>query len=295
MSLKNYKFIVNPVAGAGKANSLLPRIKEIMKESGVDYDIYETRKPRDAIESARIAAKEGYDIVVAVGGDGTVNEVLNGIVGTKATLAVIHGGKGNDFATAVNMPTEVNSACKALLDANIRSIDLGKVMDRYFINSVGIGFDAAVAERVNMGVKPFKGVSAYIYAVLEMLITYQTTDMEVDLGDGVFTCHPTLVAVGIGQAYGGGMRILPDAIQDDGLFDVCILDKMKKPLMLYHFPKVFKGKLKNLEESKMFRTTEIKIKLSDARPMHLEGEILRGDYMHFTIEEKAMPVIFGPG
>lgn len=295
MSLKSYKFIVNPVAGAGKAYSLLPRLKEIMKESGIEYDIYETREPRDAIESAKIAAKEGYDIVVAVGGDGTVNEVLNGIVGTKATLAAIHGGKGNDFATAVKMPIEINSACKALLDANIRSIDLGKVMDRYFINSVGIGFDAAVAERVNRGVKPFKGVSAYIYAVLEMLISYQTTDMEVDLGDGAFTCHPILVAVGIGQAYGGGMRILPDAIQDDGFFDVCILDKMKKPFMLYHFPKVFKGELKHLEESNMFRTREIKIKLSDARPMHLEGEIIRGDYMHFTIEEKAMPVLFGPG
>lgn len=293
MSLKSYKFIVNPVAGAGKAYSLLPRLKEIMKESGIDYDIYETREPKDAIESARVAAKEGYDVVVAVGGDGTVNEVLNGIVGTKAALAVIHGGKGNDFATAVNMPPEIDAACKALLDANIKYIDLGKVMDRYFINSVGIGFDAAVAERVNRGVKPFKGVSAYIYAVMEMLISYQTTEMKVDLGDGTFNCKPTLVAVGIGQAYGGGMRIVPDAIQDDGLFDVCILDEMKKPVMLYHFPKVFKGKLKYLKEANMFRTNEVKIKLSDARPMHLEGEILKGDYMHFTIEEKAMPVLFG--
>jgi len=292
--LSSYKFIVNPIAGGGKAYSLMPGLIAFMKKSGKDFDIYETQGPQDAIEAARNAAKDGYDIVVAVGGDGTLNEVLNGIVGTEAILAVVPGGKGNDFATAVKMPSAIEPVCQVLLDANIKLIDLGKVMDRYFINSVGIGFDAAVAERVNRGVKPFKGVSAYIYAVLEMLISYKTIEMEIDLGDGLFTCKPTLVAVGIGQAYGGGMKILPDAIQDDGLFDVCILDEMKKPLMLYHFPKVFKGKLKHLKESKMFRTREVKIKMSDLRPMHLEGEILRGDYMHFTIEEKAVPVLYGP-
>lgn len=291
--MKSYKFIVNPVAGGGKARSLVPKIKEYFQLAGVDYEFYETTGPRDAIAAAADGAEKGFDIVVAVGGDGTVNEVLNGIVGTNAALAVIHGGKGNDFATAVNMPCDLEAACGALIKAAVRPIDLGKVMDRYFINSVGVGFDAAVAERVNRGVKPFKGVAAYIYAVFEMLLSYETIEMEIDLGEGPFKSEPTLVAVGIGQAYGGGMRIVPDAVQDDGLFDVCIFDRMNRLAMLYHFPKVFKGKLKDLKEATMVRTDEVKLTLSEPRPMHLEGEILSGDFMHFTIKKKAMPVVFG--
>ncbi len=291
--MKSYFFIVNPVAGGGKAKSLVHKIEKNFRESGADFKVYQTRGPRDAIEAAVRAAEEGFDIVVAAGGDGTVNEVLNGLVGSKSSLAAIHGGKGNDFAAAVAMPKDIDQACKALLKSDIRAIDLGKVMDRYFINSVGVGFDAAVALRVNRGVKLFKGTSAYVYAFFEILLSYETVEMEIDIGEGPLKINPILVAVGIGQAYGGGMRIVPDAIQDDGLFDVCVFDRMNRLSLVYHFPKVFSGKLKHLEQANMFRTKEIKLNLSAVRPMHMEGEIIFSDHMHFTLEPKGMNVLFG--
>lgn len=291
--MKSYFFIVNPVAGGGKAKSQVHRIEENFRNSGAEYRVYQTTGPRDAIEAAARAAEEGFDVVVAAGGDGTVNEVLNGLVGSKAALASLHGGKGNDFATAVCMPRDIDQACRALLEGEIRPIDLGKVMDRYFINSVGVGFDAAVALRVNRGVRLFKGVSAYIYAFFETLLSYKWIEMEVDLGNGPISTTPVLVAVGIGQAYGGGMRIVPDAIQDDGLFDVCVFETMPRLALIYHFPKVFGGRLKHLEQAKMFRTSEVKLHLSAVRPLHMEGEILFGDRMHFTIEPKGMRVLFG--
>ncbi len=291
--MKSYKFIVNPIAGGGKARALMPKIKEFFKASGVDFDIYQTKGPCDAIEAASRAAEEGFDIIVAAGGDGTVNEILNGLAGTRAILAVIHGGKGNDFATAVHMPRDLDSACKALLRAETKDIDLGKVMDRFFINSVGVGFDATVALRVNRGIKPFKGTSAYIYAFFETLWSYKLVEMEIDLGNGPIEAAPLLVAVGIGQAYGGGMRIVPDAIQDDGLFDVCIFNNMNRLALIYHFPKVFSGKLKQLEQAGMYRASEIKLNLSEVSPLHMEGEILFGDKMHFTLKPKGMKVLFG--
>ena len=162
--MKSYKFIVNPIAGGGRAKALMPRIEAVFNDTGAEFDIYTTNGPQDAIKAAAEAAANGFDIVVAVGGDGTVNEVLNGIAETGAALATVHGGKGNDFATAINMPGSIEEACVSLLKAEMKQIDLGRVMDRYFINSVGVGFDAAVALRVNNGVKFFKGVSAYIYA-----------------------------------------------------------------------------------------------------------------------------------
>jgi len=291
--LKSYKLIVNPIAGAGRAKSLVPKIEQRFNEAKVKYEFYTTKGPQDATEAAAGAAKDGFDIVVAVGGDGTVNEVLNGIAGTKAILAAIPGGKGNDFATAVNMPRDLDATCDALFRADTKAIDLGRVMDRYFINSVGVGFDAAVALRVNQGVRPFKGTSAYIYTFFRMIFSYQPVEMEIDLGNGPVHGKPLLVAVGIGPAYGGGMKVVPDAVQDDGLFDVLVMEDMNRLSLAYHFPKVFSGTLKNLEQAGMHRTNEVKLKLSEARPMHLEGEILFGDYMHFTLKPQGMQVIVG--
>lgn len=292
MHLKSYKFIVNPIAGGGKARALMPKIEKKFKEAGAEFDIYVTKGPKDAIEAAARAASEGFNIIVAVGGDGTVNEVLNGIVHTETALAAIHGGKGNDFATAVNMPRNLDNTCTALLRANTKYIDLGKVLGRYFINSVGVGFDAAVALRANQGVRPFKGVSAYIYSFLNMLYSYEPVEMTIDLGNGPVKNTPLLIAVGIGTAYGGGMKIVPDAIQDDGLFDVCVMDVMNRLSLIYHFPKVFSGTLKNLEQAGMYRASEVKLSLSEPRPLHLEGEILFGDELHFTLESKGMKVLW---
>ncbi len=291
--MNSYKFIVNPIAGGGKARALMPKIKECFENAGVDFDIYQTKGPRDAIEAAARAAEEGFDIIIAAGGDGTVNEVLNGLVGTKSVLAAIHGGKGNDFATAVHMPRDLDHACRALLRAETKNIDLGKVMDRFFINSVGVGFDAAVALRVNRGISFFKGTSAYVYAFLETLLSYKMVEMEIDIGNSIIKSTPLLVAVGIGRAYGGGMIILPDAIQDDGLFDVCVFGNMNRLALVYHFPKVFSGKIKDIEQAGMYRTSEIKLNLSEVRPLHMEGEILFGDQMHFTLKPKGMTVLFG--
>jgi len=291
--LKRYKFIANPIAGGGKAKALIPKVEKYFRDAGAEFDIYWTKKAGDGIEAAYKAANEGFDFIVAAGGDGTVNEVLNGIVGTKSILGAIHAGKGNDFATAVNMPPDIELSCMALIKGKTRAIDLGKVLDRYFINTVGVGFDAAVALRVNRGVRPFKGVSAYIYAFLETLMSYQVVEMEIEMGNSTLKLTPLLVAVGIGQAYGGGMKIVPDAIQDDGLFDVCVFNVMNKLSLVYHFPKVFSGKLKNIEQAAMYRTPEIKLNLSETRPLHMEGEILFGDHMHFTIQQKGMTVITG--
>ncbi len=294
--MNNYKFIVNPIAGGGKADSLVPVIERIFKEHGIEFDIYWTKGRKDGIEAAEKAAREGFKCIVAVGGDGTVNEVLNGIVGTGAILATVHGGKGNDFATAVSMPSDIETACQVLLKGKTRSIDLGKVMDRYFINSVGIGFDAEIANRVNKGIKFMKGPSAYTYAFLEKLFSYRSVEAVIDLGNGPQKTKPLLIAVGIGQAYGGGMKIVPDAIQDDGLFDICVFDDSLPRLALaYHFPKVFSGKLKNVKQAQMYRASEITISLSEPRYLHMEGEIFFGDKMHFTIQPLGMTVLTGAG
>lgn len=288
-----YKLIYNPIAGGGRAQKLLPRLVKNFKAAGAVFDVHTTSGPGDAVEAARRAAADGFDVAVAVGGDGTVNEVLNGIVGTAAALAAVHGGKGNDFARTAQMPCDIDAASAVLLRGRQRSFDLGRVLGRYFINSVGVGFDAAVAHRVNQGVKPFTGVSAYIYAVFRTLFSYRPTEMEITIDGSSLTLCPVLVAVGIGKCYGGGMMIVPDAFPDDGFFDVCVIDWMAPAKLAYHFPKVFKGTHTRLTQTSIYRAREVHLKLSRAHPLHMEGEVLMGDKMHFTLEPRGMKVISG--
>ncbi len=293
--MNRYKLIVNPIAGGGKALKLLPRIEEKLAAGGVDFDTHITSCRGDATVAAKEAAEKGFNIVVAVGGDGTVNETLNGIAETGAALAAVHGGKGNDFCLSTRMPRNIDDACEALIKAEIRYIDLGRVLNRYFINSVGTGFDAAVAHRVNKGVKPLKGLSAYIYSVVITLMIYRVFEMEIALPDETISARPMLVGVGIGKSYGGGMMIVPDALLDDGLFDICIFDQLSKPALLYHFPKVFSGSHVKLKQACMYRADQLVIRTAVDVPLHMEGEIFFGREMHFTLKPKGMPVLVGPG
>lgn len=289
-----YKLIVNPIAGRGKTKKMYPQLMKILKEAGVDFHTYITRGHGDAITAAREAAEEGFDVIVAVGGDGTVNEVANGIVGSTAVLATLPTGTGNDFATAVGMPADMEKSCAILLEGTTRKIDLGRVLDRYFVNAVGVGFDAAVAHRANMGVRMLRGVWVYIFSVFSTLISYQPVEMEIILDGKTLEKTPTLVAVGIGQCYGGGMRIVPDAIQDDGYFDVCVLDTMGRLEIAWEFPKVFKGTHKNIRKCDMFRAQEVELILADPRPLHMEGEVFFSDHMHFTLKKEGITVLSGP-
>lgn len=288
-----YMFIVNPVSGGGKARLLAPRIRENFTAAGADFAMQTTTARGEAVDMASCAVKDGFDAVVAVGGDGTVNEVANGIAGTTALLGAVHGGKGNDFASAVNMPLDVDEACRALLHSNTKAIDLGRVLDRYFVNSAGAGFDAAVAHRVNRGIKPLKGVSAYIFAVLVTLLHYRPVQMEIILDDTSFITEPMLVAVGIGPCYGGGMRIVPDAILDDGFFDICVVERMHPLALLYNFPKVFKGRHTAMKQTRLYRTREVKLILREAQPLHMEGEIFFGREMNFTLTPRGINIITG--
>ncbi|MDY6825798.1 MAG: diacylglycerol kinase family protein [Bacillota bacterium] len=219
--MKSYKFIVNPIAGGGRAIKLVPRIKDIFTQAKAEFDFEITSGPGDAMEMAARALEKGFDIIVAVGGNGTV------------------------------------------------------------------------ALRVNTGVKPFKGVSVYIYAFFLTLFSYKQVKMEIDLGNGPEEINPLLVAVGIGQNYGGGMKILLFAIQDDGLFDVCILDWMDKISLAYNLPKVFISSHVKMKQVTMNRSEKATLKIDTPLPLHMEDKILFGNVMNSTIEHGGMPVLIG--
>lgn len=280
------KIIVNPKAGRGKAEKAIPVIRRLFEASQVEFDIYFTQGPGDAIDEAKRAAKDGYDAVISAGGDGTANEVVNGIAGHDVVLGVIPCGSGNDLAASMKIPMNIEEACEIILRGNTGKRDLGLVIDRYFSNSVGIGLDAAVAKTATQDLRhlPVRGVPLYILALFRTLGKYKSFEAYITIDDNeVINTHPLLIAVGIGKTYGGGIPIVPDAVPDDGLYDVCIIDAIGILGILSKLPKALRGTHVNDPQARFLRGKSVRIQLSDKTPLHMDGEVFEADSMEFSI------------
>ena len=292
MNNLKYEIIINPVAGKQNIKKTYKIIDDIFDANGVSYNIYVTERPGDAIEKCRKIAK-GTDAVIAVGGDGTVNEVVNGLVGTNTLFGVIPVGTGNDFARSINLSLNLKQACEQILAGKTKFIDLGKVCNRYFINLVGVGFDGAVAYQTNQHNKYISGKWMYLLSVLKTLMNYKPVEMKITLDSDIVQCSPMLVAVGIGPSYGGGIKIVPDAVQNDGYFDICFIRSLNKASALYYLKKALNGKHSNLNKVTICRSNYVKLESKKPLPYHVEGEVFFSNNIEFTLQRQAIQVITG--
>ncbi|MFW5996315.1 MAG: diacylglycerol/lipid kinase family protein [Halanaerobiaceae bacterium] len=291
----NYRVIFNPAAGNKNPEKLLRRIKEVFASCGNRVNYHVTTGPGDAVLAAEKAVRAGMEVIVAAGGDGTINEVVNGIAGTGAVLGVIPTGTGNDFARALGMPPGLEDSCRQILAGSTRTVDLGTVRGRKFINCAGVGFDADVARRTNRQRKYISGYWMYLLSVLEALMVYRTVSVKITLDGGkMLECSPMLVAVGIGTSYGGGIEIVPDSVMDDGLFDVCVIDEVKGPNTLRYLYRALQGRHTELARTEIYRSRCVKLEMNTELPYHVEGEVFKADTLKFTLEPEAMRVII-PG
>jgi diacylglycerol kinase (ATP) len=283
------KLVVNPWAGRGAVGHLWPAIQEVLSRLGVQFDATQTSRPLEALEIARRAVLDGHDTVVAVGGDGTVNEVVNGLVraageGVAGTLGVIPLGSGNDFIKVLELPTELNAACRRLVEGQPRLIDVGRVNDRYFVNGVGFGFDAKVA--VESGrITRLTGLPLYLVAVLRTLLyNYSTPRATIRLDERVIDQTITMCWVGNGRCSGGGFWLTPDAHPDDGLFDIVIARGLSRLGILRLLPEVMKGTHVDKEPVTMARARRLVVDLDEPVPVHAEGEIIYPAAQHLEFE-----------
>ncbi|RME39375.1 MAG: diacylglycerol kinase family lipid kinase [Thermoflexia bacterium] len=240
--------VVNPVSGRGAGERIFPRVVQLLREHGVNFDLARTERPWHAAELARQAVRSGYRLVVAVGGDGTSNEVLNGLMEAReagegeAAMGVLCVGTGNDFAYGVGIPKDLEKGCAAIARRRIRRIDVGLARGfRYFGNGIGIGFDAAV-NVVASRLRRLRGFLVYLLAVLKTLLFYYHSPMtRVELDDRVMELPALMISVMNGQRMGGGFLMTPYARPDDGLFDLCIGGRMSRLEMLSFVPRFIKG------------------------------------------------------
>ncbi len=283
--MNNYKIIVNPTSGRGNGERIIPQLSQFLQSHGLSFDLARTERPLHALELARQAAEDGYNVVVAVGGDGTANEVLNGLMQAKrngvadhVAMSVLSAGRGNDFAHGVGMPDDLETSCRILADDYRQTIDVGRVTGglfpdgRYFGNSVGIGFDAVVGfEALKM--TRLTGFVSYVVAALKTIFLYYHAPLVRIAYDGQeMTMNALMVSVMNGRRQGGLFIMAPDADMSDGLFDLCIADQVSRLRIFTLIPRFFNGSQFTQPEIKSGQTRQLAVTaVQGALPAHCDG------------------------
>ncbi|MDD3626988.1 MAG: diacylglycerol kinase family lipid kinase [bacterium] len=272
--MNRIKFIVNPRSGEKKTLVFLRKLKYYCNYYNLDYSISLTKDKHHGTEMADEAMHQGFDIIVAVGGDGTLHEVLQGIVGKDLTLGVIPFGSSNDFARTVKIPKDIKEAVRIIAKGKVKKIDVGAVNDRFFINISSAGFDGEVVARLPKMRSKYLFSLVYILGVFKELFRYKKKNVKVikdgeDLGD----YKVNLVAVANGKFYGHNMKIAPKAKLDDGFFDVILIADFNPIRFISNFPKVFKGTHIYNKDVILFRCKEITLFSKERVFIQSDGEL----------------------
>ncbi|MCE7984122.1 MAG: diacylglycerol kinase family lipid kinase [Caldilinea sp. CFX5] len=289
----NAKLICNPTAGRGRAGRLLPEVRAFLQRQGVETDVVLTKAARDATTLAAEAVAAGFPVVIAMGGDGTAQEVGEGLVNARPSadgqadathLGVIPVGTGNDFAKMLATTTDWRAACIRIAKGKSRRVDVGRINDHIFLNNVGIGFDAQVGIEAQK-IRCLRGQAVYLAALARnMLLSYRTPQVSVHLDDEQVKQSITLLTIGNGRCSGGGFWLTPQAEVDDGWFDICLVRGLSKFQMLALVPRAMQGTHITAEPVHMTRARKVTITSADPLPVHADGEILYTDAHQLAVE-----------
>ena len=304
--MTRYKVIVNPSSGRGRGEEVYPLIEKELQNLKLDFEMCRTEAPGHAIELAEAASAAGFEVVVAAGGDGTANEVLNGLMRARldgcntAALGLISVGRGNDFAYGVNTPPDLVEACRSFAENYRKTIDVGLSTGgdypegRYFGNGVGIGFDAVVGFEA-LKLKRLHGFPSYIVAALKTIFLYfQAPTVHVEYNEVELTQPALMVSVMNGRRLGGGFMMAPNGKIDDGVFDLTIADQVGKAMIFALILKFMQGSQAGHPAIHMTQTKKVIVTaVKGTLPAHADGETLceAGERLELEIVPQALEVI----
>ncbi len=276
-------FIMNPNAGKGKALEIKAKIEHYFKDRQ-DYQIFLTTRPKEASELAKKYAFQGENRIYAVGGDGTLNEVLNGVIHSPSALGLIPAGTGNDFAKYAFKGEPKTIA--EMIEAPITTIDVGECNNHYFINIASVGIDAEVCYQIEAFKKKrwIPNHLKYLTTVLFSLKNFKGYHLNID---GIEK-NVTLIAFANGKYYGGGVNIAPEATAIDGLFDVCVANKVSKYEITQLLPKMKNAGHVGHKDITFYRSSEVLVTSNEEMIIQLDGELLYAKSALFKLHEKKL-------
>ena len=300
--------IVNRAAGGGKTDRDWPVIQGLLEKHGISFDAYFTTRRLHASILARNKIQEGYSRIIVVGGDGTMNEVINGVFAqnrihtTEVMLGMISVGTGNDWARMFNIPSDYEGAVRTIKDQKtfiqdaglVNYVKNGKAWNRYFINIAGMGFDARVAERTNrMKDRGKSGPMLYFYNIFASLLKYRSLKALIDLDGETLSRKIFSLNVGIGMYSGGGMKQVPHAIADDGLYSITLIRKMGKLNVLANIKRLYNGTIAAHSKVETYMARSVQVKSPSMLQIETDGESLGHGPLKFRIIPRSVTVISG--
>jgi YegS/Rv2252/BmrU family lipid kinase len=284
MRRHNIKLILNPNADMGNAWKLASDLRPIVDEFG-GADWAGTVYPTHAIDLAREAALEGYELVIAAGGDGTVHEVINGLMQVpqeqRPRFGIVPLGSGNDFCHAVGIDKPPSEALIQMLNGKPRRIDIGLVEDNlgrreYWDNILGIGFDATVTIRTHT-LPIIRGFLMYFIAVIQTIaLNHEAPRMQIKTDQETWEDEIMMMVVCNGPREGGGFLVAPDAVVDDDLFHYATICKVSRPMMLRLVPEVMKGTHGRFKQIRMGSLRQLELQADAPLRIQIDGEIFAG-------------------
>ncbi|MEX0987137.1 MAG: diacylglycerol kinase family protein [Bacteroidales bacterium] len=295
---KKWAFIANPIAGNGDGERIIPELKKKIQHFGIDADIAITERPGHASELARKFADLGYHNIIAVGGDGTMNEVGKAIIGKENIITgIIPAGTGNDFNQILGFPDRFEEQhWKLFFDMNVIQMDYGTCNGIPFFNGMGLGFDAEVAAKnyIAPGETRMGGKGKYLRAILGTLFFFKEYIVHVKKDGKVEEMSCFINTISNGRRYGGGFYLTPHAIANDGLLDVCLIKKLGILKRLDILLKVSKGAHTGDKKVHYYTTDNFEVDFGKEVPFHVDGEVFYASTFNVRIYSQKIPVIFNP-
>lgn len=308
ISEEQWLVIVNPNAGSRKGRKDWEIISSLLRQYSIDFTERFTERKRHAIEITREIIGMGYRKIIVVGGDGTMNEVINGIFTqewchtSQITVGMITVGTGNDWGRMFGIPHDYKKAIElikknriCLQDAGVVSYFDGTTLNsRYFVNIAGLGFDALVVKRTNIAKDRGKSSKTiYYWTLLRSLFSYKHTATEVVIDGKMIENDTFSISLGIGRYSGGGMLQTPNALPDDGLFDITIIKNMRKGEIIRSLKKLYDGTILDHPKIEGYVGKNIKIDSDPLIHVEADGESLGHSPIEFNVVPKSINVICG--
>ncbi|MEW5958294.1 MAG: diacylglycerol kinase family protein [Chloroflexota bacterium] len=291
------KVILNPQGGRWTGQVKIDIVEQALAAAGLDYDLEPTARPEDGLELARRAAQAGWPIIVAAGGDGTINQVVNGMAqaagaGQVGTLGIIPVGTANDLAAGLGLPPDPQAACQRIAAGRTRLIDLGQVNGRYFTNNSAVGLEAVVTVTHDQ-MRWLQGKNRYLLAALKVIMQAHSWHMKITWDDGQYDGPAMLVSVGNSSRTGGSFYMTPHAQLDDGRLDFIYSMQLGRLQLLNLLPKTFSGRHIEHPAINYRRTTRLSITTSPATPIQADGEVFdfQATHIHYCVFPQKLGVI----
>lgn len=286
-----FHIIVNPTGGKGKSLKALEKVEKILTEYGAEYEVHETERKGHATEIARELSNTPDSKLIVLGGDGSFNEVLNGIENFEnITLGLVPCGTGNDFVAASGHPKKVEDAIKVILDGNVEYIDYIQLDDRRCLNVLGAGMDVDVLLKYAT-MKPFHGKVKYYASLFWVLAHPKWHHMKFTIdGEELGERSVFMIGIGNGKSIGGGIPICPGGVVDDGKLSIVVVNEMKKSRIPIELPGFLKAKHVGKPYTEVFEGKSVKIEVLDDSQFEADGEIFGGSEINCHVVSGALKV-----